>query len=173
MVRNRIHRLRSGPKRMTSWLDIPPTATTLTGGGGTLTHTLSAAELAKLPFTIVRTYVEFFIQFDQTAASELQFVAFGGLVVSQQAVAVGVSAMPTPFNELGSDFFFVHKVMLSNFVFGTGVGFEEPSGLQYSIDSKAMRKVNEDEDIALVVELSTVGGGAVVQMAGRMLIKEH
>ena len=41
------------------------------------------------------------------------------------------------------------------------------------IDSKAMRKVDIGQDIALVVEAGIGGNGCVVETVGRMLVKLH
>ena len=167
-------RPRSGPKRSTSWLEIAPTGVTLTAGGGTITHSLTTAEKAKLPFTIVRTYLHLRIISDQLAAAESQFLAVSGAVVSQQAEAVGVSAIPTPLNELASDYFFIHGFISSSFGFLTAVGFDGREGASKDFESKAMRKVHEDEDVVFAVEIDTgISGGVVVAIAGRMLIKEH
>jgi len=163
----------SGPKRMTSWFEVPPVSTVLAGGGGTITHSLTALELAKRPFTIVRTHIEAYIESDQFSSGELQIGAIGGVVVSSQALNVGVSAVPTPLNELESDFFWFHQIMMSSVEVATNIGSNAPSGRGYSVDSKAMRKVSEDEDALIVVEGSTVGDGIVITLAGRILIKEH
>ncbi len=162
---------RLGSDRITTWLAIDYSATT-TNGSAAISHVMTAVELAKRPFTVIRTHIEAFIQSDQAAASELQLNGIGLCVVSDQAVAVGVTAVPTPTTDLDSDLWFVHQPLLSNFLLGDGTGFSEPSGMRYSIDSKAARKVNDDEQIIIVQENSTVGSGATVLMAGRLLIKE-
>jgi len=173
MARARSFRGRSGAPRKTSWLEIPPTLTTLTGGGGTIVASLTTAEKAKLPFTIVRTHLYWDLTSDQSVASEYQMVALGGLVVSQVAETVGVSAVPTPVNEAESDFFFIHSYLSSIFTFKSGVGIDQRIAHNW-IESKAMRKVSEDEDVLFVVELANaIASGATVALAGRMLIKEH
>jgi hypothetical protein len=62
---------------------------------------------------------------------------------------------------------------MRDFVFGTGVGFEGNSGgNEYFIDSKAMRKVNDSEDLIIVFEGSASGDGVTIVSAGRILIRE-
>ena len=176
MARHRTIRPRSGPRRKTSWLEIDPANVTVTAAGGTITHSLTTAEKAKLPFTIIRTHLTVAMVSDQSAAAEFQFGAVGAAIVSQQAETVGVSAVPTPLNELSSDYWFLHQIMTGEFNFATAVGFQQRTGAagQYDIDSKAMRKVNEDEDVIIVVEIdSSVGSGAIFHLGGRLLIKEH
>ena len=163
-----------GKRRATSWREVQPTVTTVTGAGGTILASLDAEELAKRPFTIVRTHLVWSLQSDQLGASEQYGGALGFAVVSEQAEGIGVTAVPHPVLDAGSDLWFVHQWMIGSFIFGSGVGFLEPNDRFGVIDSKAMRKVNDDQDVVLVHELSTVlGGGQIISVAGRVLIKEH
>ena len=160
-------------RRSTVWLSLDPVDVTLPAAStAVLTHTLNAAALALRPFTIVRTRLHWFLESDQVAASENYMAAVGISVVSDQAAAVGITGVPRPFADLGSDNFFYHEIQSGSFVFGSGVGFiEEVRGV--NTDSKAMRKVNEADDVAVVVENSSLGAGSFIRMAGRMLVKFH
>jgi len=61
---------------------------------------------------------------------------------------------------------------VSFFDFGSAIGFaENPLSIQF--DSKAMRKVNADQDMVIVKETSAISLGAVAMHAGRFLIKLH
>ncbi len=157
-------------KRLTLWLDIPPAVTNVTAVGGTIIQSLNAAALALTPFTVVRTHMLIAIGTDQLAADENQVAALGLAVVSDQAVAVGVTAIPTPVTDAASDLWFAHQYLMSQFDFGSAIGFANASR-EYAIDSKAMRKVEDGQDIVIVVEQSAVGFGATVTSAGRMLVK--
>ncbi len=160
------------PRRLTSWLSLD-TFSTAIDNSAVISLTMTAAELAKRPFTVVRTHLSIHIQSDQTAASELQVGAVGLCVVSDQAAAIGVTAVPTPETDLESDLWFVHRPLMGSFTFATAVGFDDDGGHHFVIDSKAMRKVNDDEQIIVVVEGGTIiGGGMVITGMGRMLIKE-
>jgi len=161
-----------GRRRETSWLEIEPVSTAV-NNSSVLTHLMTAAELAKRPFTVVRTHLSVHVISDQLVASEIQVTGVGLCVVSDQAAAIGITAVPTPLTELESDLWFVNKVMITELTFGTAVGFDADAGRMFSIDSKAMRKVNDDEQIIIAVEGSGIGGGALITMAGRLLIKEH
>ena len=161
-----------GARRQTSWLPIE-VAEVAVNSSAVITHSLSATELATRPFTIVRTHVELFLQSDQLSATENQICAFGICVVSDQALAIGVTAVPTPITDIGSDLWFLHQSMQGQFAVNSAIGFEEPSGQSYSLDSKAMRKVNDDQDVILVVEASSAAFGAIIGVLGRLLIKEH
>jgi len=158
--------------RMTVWGFLNPVDTTITAAGGTIVASLNAAALAARPFTVIRTHWEVMLRSDQAAAIEVQSAAVGCAVVSDQAVAVGVTAVPTPVTDSGSDLWYVHK-----FIFGDESNLTDRtrSATRLSIDSKAMRKVNEDQDIVTVVEsgAATVGAGSIISLAGRFLIKLH
>jgi len=90
-------------------------------------------------------------------------------VVSDEAVAVGVSAVPTPVTQLGSDLWFAHKYMMCS---GSAVN-DGVVGCPFSLDSKAMRKVDVGQDLVVVLERGDVGDGWTVIIGGRMLVKLH
>ena len=162
-----------GPRRLTNWFEILSTQTTLTAIGGTLIASLTADEKLERPFTIVRTHLEVQFGSDQIAASETQFGAVGMAVVSDQAAAAGVSAVPTPDTDAASDLWFLHQYLQNTVDFGDATGFIMQGDRRYQIDSKAMRKVNDSEDVILVAELNNIGGGQIVGVSGRFLIKVH
>jgi len=172
MARRFTRGIQRGARRETSWFNVPFTSVT-NNATATIVSSLSASGLARRPFTAIRTHVELLISSDQSIASESQLGAFGIAVVSDQAQAIGVTAVPTPVTDLESDLWFVHQVMLNRYQFHDATGVQATYGSKYTVDSKAMRKVNDDQDIVMVVENSTVGSGQIVLMAGRMLIKEH
>ncbi len=161
--------------RETLWVFLSETNTTLAAANtAALILSASAAMLALRPFTIVRTRGTWAVRSDQTGASENFDAALGMCVVSDQASAIGVTAVPTPFTDLGSDLWFLHQMMFNRFEFISGVGVEPLSNWIGNYDSKAMRKVEQGQDIAVVLENSSiVGGGSNVTHAGRMLIKLH
>ena len=95
------------------------------------------------------------------------------IVVSDQATDAGAASIPAPVNEVNAPFF-VWEPWIVNFTVATAVGFESAAGYTSTIDSKAMRKVGVNEDIAVMVENSAGGdNGAVARIEGRILIKLH
>ena len=164
---------RRGERRQTLWFDFGLAQFTLTVSGGTIYYSLNAAALALRPFTVIRSRFEMMIRSDQVGASEDQFGAFGFAIVSDQAVAVGVSAVPTPVTDLGSDLWFVHQPMLHSMAFASSSGFDTNRGARYSVDSKAMRKVEDGQDLVGVGEFATGGSGLNISVMGRMLVKTH
>ncbi len=163
--------LRGGRNRRESlWLDIAPSLATQAAAGGIITNALNAAALALRPFTIVRTRMSFFIRSDQAAAAEVQTAAYGIAVVSSQAEAVGITAVPTPITDLSSDLWFFHQFLLADESRLTDVA--KPGQVVHA-DSKAMRKVEDQQDLAVVLEMSTITQGVTVNSMGRLLIKLH
>ena len=165
-------RLRSGRTvaRETEWLGFAPQQNTFTGAGGTILGSLNTAALALRPFTVIRQYFELMIHSDQSAALEVQICGFGTCVVSNQASTLGVTAVPTPITDISSDLWMLHQL-----VFGredSQVDLAHPA-THYSIESKAMRKVNGDQDFIVVGELSGAGNGFVLTNGGRVLVKLH
>ncbi len=164
---------RLGSPRQTSWFPIDLTSTTVSGAGSLL-NSLTTAELARRPFTIIRTHLEMQIVTDQSANSEFQLAGLGMCVVSDQAAAIGVTAVPTPLTDLDSDLWFVHQLLFCNQQIISAIGFTNPSGVRMAIDSKAARKVNDAENVVVTAQQNSIlGDGFSMQVGGRLLIKEH
>jgi len=167
---------RNGVRRRESlWFNTPGiTQTVATNSTAFLLTSLNAAALGLRPFTVVRTRGLISCITDQNAATEDQHGAYGHAVVSDQATAIGVTAVPTPVTDNGSDLWFVYERFMSDFQFGTAVGFAKIGGY-FSIDSRAMRKVEDGQDIISVVESEAAGltAGFAFRSYFRCLIKLH
>jgi len=163
---------RLGSPRLTAWAGIGLGATTLTSTGGTILNSLGTAALALRLFTVIRIHMEVLMVSDQEIASEVQVAGIGAAVVSDQANAIGVTAVPTPITDLGSDLWFMHQLMMTSIVVldATGTTTEDKT---YSIDSKSMRKVNDDQDVIIAAEFSGTGSGLSIFTGGRLLLKMH
>ncbi len=158
--------------RDTLWFGMAETVTTIaSANGAAIMLSLNAAALALRPFTIVRTVGYFAVRSDQTAANEIYDAAVGYAVVSDQSVAIGVTAVPTPWTDLGSDLWFVHQMKMDRFMFISGIGVENSQVRGWQYESKAMRKVENGQDVIVVGESSSLGNGCVIHYAARMLIK--
>ncbi len=92
--------------------------------------------------------------------------------MSDQALAIGVTAVPTPFTDQGSDLFFLYDTITGQVSVTTDVGVLE-LGQNKDIDSRAMRKVEEGQDVAITIENSAIANGVNLTKAGRMLLKLH
>ncbi len=139
-----------------------------------LVLSLNAAALAQRPFTVVRTRGILYATTDQLAASEAWGVFVGISVVSDQASAIGVTAVPTPATDMSSDMFLLHDAVFGRVDLATAVGFNNV-GAQKELDSKAMRRVEDGQDLVTVLETCDETGflGASVLLYTRTLIKLH
>ena len=133
----------------------------------------NAALQALRPYTIVRTRGLLHLVSDQEAASEFQEIGYGHCVVSDQALAIGVTAVPTPDTDVGSDLWYVYQSMSNLFRFLSGVGVIGQEGQWVNFDSKAMRKVEDGEIDISVVETGATSAGVSLTSAFRQLIKLH
>ncbi len=133
----------------------------------------NAALTALAPFTVVRTRGFFGVRTDQLSADESYDASLGWSVVSFPASAVGVTAVPCPISDQGSDAFFVYETLMGRFNFGDATGSPPQTLTWVQYDSKAMRKVTEDERVVVTIENSAASNGAIVHHQARMLIKLH
>ena len=162
-------------KRETEWFasDGSVTAyTNLAAGNFLIAQVLSTAELAMRPFTIVRTLGLFSVQSDQTAAAREPFGAFGGIVVQEKALALGATAVPDPVTQAQSDSWFLHQFIACPIAVATSAAFAKVDA-QYQFDSKAMRKVNGEEDVGFLVANAAAAGAMEFAWQIRMLVKLH
>ena len=160
--------------RETLWIGIGATVTQLNAINTSFRmNALNVAALSLRPFTIVRSRGFFGVRSDQSTADESFGAAIGYSVVSDQAIAIGVTAFPTPIADQGSDLFYVYETIMGRFNFVSGVGFHPNSVIGHAFDSKAMRRVNDDQDVSFVVESDGFSTGVTVHHTSRMLIKLH
>ena len=158
-------------RRETLWFGGTQLRTTIAGALGAVALTsLNATALQLRPFTIVRSRGFMYLQSDQAAAAEFQAVAYGAAVVSDQSVAIGITALPTPVTDSGSDLWFVYEWLAANASdlvdVTTGGQFKE-------VDSRAMRKVEDGQDLVEVAETGAQTNGLSIQTFMRFLIKLH
>ena len=178
MPRRRYNRSFQGgaPRRQTEWLaSADATVYSSVGPGITLlSQSLSTVEKAKLPFTVTRTIGQIAVMSDQTAAQEEAFGALGFQVANENAVTVGVTALLSPILNEDADQWFVYQPAACGTGNPTGVAGVFELGWQvYSFDSRAQRKVEEGQDIAIVFENAAGAFGMKVLIKFRMLIKLH
>ncbi len=160
--------------RETLWASGVAVTSNLTAAGQASNLTLlSSVGLALRPFTVVRSRGIIQISSDQLIATEFVDAGYGHAVVSEQASAIGVTAMPTPTTDSGSDLWLVYERMFLEFAFITAAGFDARGGRILRFDSKAMRKVQDGEQLVTVVEAGSLSNGFNVTVHFRMLLKLH
>jgi len=161
-------------RRETAWLGGLEFVQVLASPGtAALIGVLDAGALAERPFTVMRTRGQIFGRSDQEAASQNWGVAFGMAVVTEQAAAIGVTAVPTPVTDDDSDAWFTYEWILGTLGFVTGTGvFEE--GRMIPIDSRGARKVEDSDQLIVVVEAGLlITDGVAIHGFIRNLIKLH
>ena len=166
---------RSGVRRrQMTWLTgvNSSAVTTLAAGAQVLFSSLNAAALALRPFTIVRTRGLLSVFSDQQASSEVFFGAAGDVVVTEQATGVGITAVPVPMANQNSDWFWF-EFFSGNFRQASAVGIMAGEVSRTVIDSKAMRKVDEGDDLATIVDNGSSTTGINFLLLNRTLIKLH
>ena len=135
---------------------------------------LNAAALLLRPFTILRTHISLLWTTDQEAADESPAAGYGEIVVTDTATGIGVTAIPDPSAQDGDPEadWYVWQGMVLDYQFVSNTGSPGTIGQHYTVDSKAMRKVGPDDDVASMVS-SNNNAGAVLHINGRQLIQLH
>ena len=155
-------------RRATEWFgsaDITG-STVLAAATFTFAQSLTAAELAKRPFTITRTVGQIWVASDQVAALEFPFGALGFQVVSDKAVATGATALPDPITEKSSDTWFTYQSFAA-----AGGPIDGSGGTIFDFDSRAQRKVEDGSDVAVMVTNADANFGLRFILQFRLLIK--
>jgi len=117
------------------------------------------------PLTIIRTIVDYRVSSTGTAGEF--FGAIGMCIVTQDALdqaLLGIKSIPTPVADASSDAWLLHS-FLHGKSSGTTAG-ETGFNTDATIESKAMRKIDDGYQVVLVGErdanLGSVGGGVFV-----------
>ena len=143
-------------RRLTSWI-IGPFGTQSVGSN---TKSLVSTSLLGIEDgrTIVRIRGEVNVALTAAGAAVDGYdrVGLGMAVVTEQAISVGITAVPGPLTDINWDGWMWHWTggFLSNTAF-TLPSNEGPGSARIVIDSKAMRKFGEE--MALVAVLETLG----------------
>ena len=160
--------------RETLWASVEESLTVLPAAdSAALINSAGASVLALRPFTVVRSRIHIFVKSDQTGALENAQVGYGIAVVSDQASSIGITAVPQPFTNLDSDLWLMHEILTASFIFVSGSGFDPVGGVWKDADSRAMRKVEDGQDLVFVIENSGQSSGSSTLTAGRVLLKLH
>ena len=106
---------------------------------------------------------------DQSTADEQQIGALGCAVVTDAAIAVGITAMPDPFTDIDQDVWMLYEPFAQKFEFITGVGFESNIATSYSIDNKAMRRVEDGQSLAFILSNAHATHGLLYSVNFRIL----
>jgi len=109
--------------------------------------------------------------YSETALDGSAVLTLGIMVVNEPALTAGVASVPQPQNDIGSDWLWWDSVPLLN----VATAGEDPlrTGVR-TIDSKAMRKIKNNQVLVLMTQVTGIGAAAgVVTVVGavRVLFK--
>ncbi len=135
---------------------------------------ITAAQFAgEVPLTLVRTRGVFGFHSDQISASEDQVGAFGIAIVEEQARAAGVASLPGPQTNSAWDGWLYWHAIQDRLAVATAVGVADHFQTVIEIDSKAMRKINDNEALVLIAENASASHVFSVSINVRTLYKMH
>ena len=153
-------RRRSFPTRQRNATDWGRTLIANTTIGGSTKVLLGSFILANpgIGEVIRRTRGRFHVISDQGSVTEQQDGALGMIVVTDTALAVGITAIPGPVTDANDDGWFVWEPFTQVSQLTLGASFTSGgTTLQYEFDSKAMRKVAHGFSMAIVLESNVSG----------------
>ena len=163
-----------GARRQTEWgiCSVPAGFSIVGPGAKAIVLLVPAATLApESPATIVRTRLVLSVGSDQVAASETQVGAFGCAFVNTVAATLGITGIPGPATDCAWGGWFVWQAFLNEFIQVTGSGHTSNAMNEHVIDSKSMRKFEEDEALVWMIENTHATESIRFAVAGRMLVK--
>ena len=123
------------------------------------------------PSTVVRVRGDLWIRSDQVVAVEEPFGALAMAVVTEQARAIGATAVPMPIADEPSSAFFMMQYWQAG-AYATTAGVDSPWS-RYSFDSKAQRKITNGDAIVVVMENAHTTHQASFILKFRILLKLH
>ncbi len=166
-----IHRSRS--KRLTDW-GFGPGGTGLTTISSSSTVILgSGISLTGRPATLVRTRGLFRMYLENVANPGEGFQgAFAIGVVQVAAFTAGVGSLPGPISEMDSEAWLYHSIVGAHAHNATETSFNESTVFDLTVDSKAMRKLDDETVIVAVLEVVELGTAVLdVFFDSRVLLK--
>ncbi len=163
-------------KRSTFWVGGTLGIAQLVPGVNAFFTVISEATLENVPNpTIVRSRLELICMDDESvsAPDSMYLLSYGCGIVERNAAIAGIASIPSPTVDIDWDGWFVHGAFTGGSA--TSGLIDSPLGVQrQSVDSKAMRKVGQNEICLLVIEMNAIQGTEAIQFWGqfRFLLKK-
>ena len=157
---------RGGQRQMKHWHGSGDSLVSFTADATGLLSTFSNPEDAA---TVLRTLGQYLVVPTGNGtfvAQDAAAVTLGLGIVSQDAAAVGASALPDPAGEPEYDWLWWHKTML-NFE-GSVDSPGQTIGLvdRIEFDSKAMRKMKPRQSLVMIAEYVNINGDPPISVSG-------
>ncbi len=159
-----------GRKRVTTWVGpADQDSVAVASGASVIIASFVPASNGMLAPTIVRSRGEVAIRNSVVASDQDIGGAFGICIVSDEAFAAGTASIPRPFDDSDWGGWFVWQSFKSQFELrdSTGASGLNETSLRYQVDSKAMRRVSDNETVVMMCESQT--GALLAAMHVRML----
>ena len=164
-----IHQSRS--RRKTSWGAGPRTLGAVGGAQAAISTTSAVLATTGVVLlgdgnTLVRTRGELTAWLTSVNAASTGFsCAFGIGIVRSPAFVAGVGSCPTPMAEESSELWLYHRyfMLTAGAAIGAAVAADNDfvnvvtAGVRFEVDSKAMRKLDEDDTIYACLEVQLTG----------------
>jgi len=165
------------PRRQTSWADgYLAVATAISANGKTLVQGLAlTAGVTEATIVRMRGEVLAFLSAGDIALAGFQ-LGIGMGIVSTDAFNAGAASVPGPLSDQDWEGWMWYQLVQLSSVSSAIQGLVAPSAqVRIPVDSKAMRKLSDNEVLALVYETTDEVGVAVAQVSTmtRMLLKLH
>ena len=100
--------------------------------------------------TMLRVVGGVMVASDQTAADETQVGAIGMCIVTDAALAVGITALPDPVSEIEDDMWFMYLPFCRTLNVADATGTQPNFGEWFPFDQKAKRIVHTGSSIVLI-----------------------
>ncbi len=113
------------------------------------------------------------VRTDQVGSIEDVIGAWGMMVPTEEAVAIGITALPDPVGSVNSDAWVAYQGFQGGFLISSAVGITGDAYSHWRFDSRAMRKVEQGFDVVTVIANSSATAGLVVIVNQRLLVKLH
>jgi len=158
------------PRRQTTWIaPADQESVAVVGGTSVIIGSFSPSAFFMLKPTIVRTRGECSVRPSSFGADVAISGAFGVGVVSDEAFAAGAASIPRPFDDADWGGWLMWQSFTRRLEFISGIGVIPDANWTWQIDSKAMRKVSDNETVVLMCESQT--GDLNIAMHLRILLK--
>ena len=164
---------RRGSKRQTEWgiCSVPTGYSAIGAGAKVVLVGVPAATLSpESPATVVRIRGLLSVAPTNSSANRDLVGAFGMGFVNEVAFQVGITGVPGPATDCSWGGWMVWQPIVSSLQVTTDVGYQSRFDTAYTIDSKAMRKFEEEMAFVVVVENLT-GLSFSAAIAFRALVK--
>ncbi len=169
-------RFRRGERRKTRWgATIASGSLAVPAATKVLAARFTDAQLDAIgvPMTVVRERGDLLVFSDQEAGDENQIGAIGFAVVSEVAAAAGAASIPGPHTNADWDGWYVWAAITGRYEFSSAAGFEGNFGQRITIDSKAMRKIEDNMSLVIMIENGSATHGFNTVYQGRTLLMLH